>query len=278
MTDLLYGGSNLVKILTLVLICLIQAVLGCPAGEKTASPGEAQKEKEQARILVYTAAGIKKPVEEIVEAYLGKDQENRIEIVLVLNNSGRLLAQAEISGEGDLYIASDDFFMEKAKQKGLLEEWESAAVFIPAIVVPRGNPAGVEKLSDLAREEIKVILCEESAAMGRAAEQLLQKNGLLEAVSNNIESRVATAPQVALGIALGQGDAGITGINSVGEMEHRVEVVPIPEEQNVTTNISIGLLSSTKWPEESLTFMQFILSPTGKDIFTAHGFGLVEQY
>ncbi len=277
MTDLLPGGSNFIKILALVLLCLIPTVLGCPAGENTASPVGSPEEKGDTQILVYTAAGVKEPVEKIVEAYTGERQNGEAMITFVFNNSGRLLAQAELSGKGDLYIASDDFYMKKAKQKNLLEKWEQAAVFIPAIVVPRGNPAGIEELSDLAKEGLKVILCEESAAMGRAAERLLQKNGLFEAVSGNIESRVTTAPQVALTIALGQGDAGITGINSVGEMEHRVEVVPIPEGQNVTTKISIGVLSSTELPEESLDLMQFILSEAGEKIFEAHGFGLPER-
>ncbi len=253
---------------------LLLALSGCQSGLGKTYEGYASKSEQKKVLLAYAAAGTRWALEEIAEAYNRQETADQVEVRFVFNSTGRLLSQIELSGEGDIYISADNFFMEKAVLKGLVTEYEHAALFVPAIIVPQGNPQGIGEIQDLARPGLRVILCEESAAMGRAAERILKDNGLFESVSENVTARVATAPQVALNIALGQGDAGITGRNSVGEMQDKVEVIAIPPGQNSPTKISVGVLESTANPEQARNFMQFILSPAGQAIFVEHGFGL----
>lgn len=262
----LLSSKSPVFIILLIILLLLPAVSGCrsePGGKPV--------------LLIYVAAGVREALEDIAAAYSLQYPEDRVELKFAFNNSGRLLSQIELSGEGELYISSDDLFMEKACSKGLVREWSRAALFIPAIVIPRGNPAGISGLSDLARPGLRIILAEDSTAMGGAAERILQKNGLYDAVSENVAARVATAPQVALSIALGQGDAGITGRNSVGELGDKVEIIAIPSEQNTFSYISVGVLESAAYPEQAQDFLQFVLSPTGQDIFKVRGFGPLEE-
>ncbi len=253
-------------IILLIILLLLPAISGCRS-EEDGGPV----------LLVYVAAGVREVMETIAAAYSTQHPENRVKLKFVYNNSGRLLAQIELSGEGDLFISSDDLYMEKARSRKLVAEWSGAALFIPAIVVPRGNPEGINGLIDLARPGLEIVLTEESAAMGRAAEQIMLKNNLFDEITENVIARVATAPQVALSIALGQGDAGITGRNSAGEMSDKVEIIAIPPEQNVYTNIAVGILKSSAYPEQARDFLQFIISPAGQAIFEAYGFGPMED-
>ena len=265
-------------ILMIIILLLLPSFSGFrfePAGK---AGGSVANKNVEAVLLIYAAAGVREALLDISEAYNLKKPLDRVELRFVFNNSGRLLTQIEFSGEGDLYISSDDFFMEKAHSKGLVREWSRAAKFIPAIIVPRGNPVGIKGLSDLARPGLRVILAEESAAMGRAAERILRENGLFEAVSENVTARVATAPQVVLNIALGQGDAGITGYNSAGEMQEKIEFIPIPPEQNSLTYIAVAVLESAAYPLEANDFLQFMISPDGQDIFKAYGFGSLDNH
>jgi molybdate transport system substrate-binding protein len=265
-------------ILMIIILLLLPAFSGFRSEPAGKAGGSVANKNAEAVLLIYAAAGVREALLDISAAYNLKQPLDRVELRFVFNNSGRLLTQIEFSGEGDLYISSDDLFMEKAHSKGLIREWSRAAKFIPAIIVPRGNPAGIKGLSDLARPGLRVILAEESAAMGRAAERILRENGLFEAVSENVAARVATAPQVVLNIALGQGDAGITGYNSAGEMQEKIEFIPIPPEQNSITYIAVAVLESAVYPLEANDFLQFMISPDGQDIFKANGFGSLDNH
>jgi molybdate transport system substrate-binding protein len=265
-------------ILMIIILLLLPAFYGFRSEPAGKAGGSVANKNAEAVLLIYAAAGVREALLDISAAYNLNQPLERVELRFVFNNSGRLLTQIEFSGEGDLYISSDDLFMEKAHSKGLIREWSRAAKFIPAIIVPRGNPAGIKGLSDLARPGLRVILAEESAAMGRAAERILRENGLFEAVSENVAARVATAPQVVLNIALGQGDAGITGYNSAGEMQEKIEFIPIPPEQNSITYIAVAVLESAVYPLEANDFLQFMISPDGQDIFKANGFGSLDDH
>jgi molybdate transport system substrate-binding protein len=275
----LYSAKWSALIILMIIILLLLPAFSIfhsePAGK---AGGSVANKNAEAVLLIYAAAGVREALLDISAAYNLKQPLARVELRFVFNNSGRLLTQIEFSGEGDLYISSDDLFMEKAHSKGLVREWSRAAKFIPAIIVPRGNPVGIKGLSDLARPGLRVILAEESAAMGRAAERILRENGLFEAVSENVTARVATAPQVVLNIALGQGDAGITGYNSAGEMQEKIEFIPIPPEQNSITYIAVAVLESAAYPLEANDFLQFMISPDGQDIFKANGFGSLDNH
>lgn len=260
------------KALFLVFLLILTAS-GCGTA-KDITGGTKPSSNEEQKLLFYVAAGTRAALEELAEQYLQEHAGEEVKIQFAFNSTGRLLAQIELGSEGDLFVSSEESFMEMARQKELVESWEQVAAFVPAILVPRGNPAGIEQLSDLARDDLDVIICEESAAMGRAAVQLLKQNGLYEPVSENIVARVSTAPQVALSIALRQGDAGITGRNSAGEMTEKVEVIPIPPAENVPTIISFGVLNSSKHSQLVHDFIKYALSPAGQQIFKGHGFGL----
>lgn len=258
------GNSNTIKIIFLFLLSFLLLLNGCQSGHNSNLSESNDVYNTEVTLLAYVAAGIREPLEEIASLY---SQQYGVNVNFVFNNSGRLLSQAELSSQGDIYLSSDDYFMNQAINKNLIARQEQVAFFVPAIVVQQDNPLNIKNMNDLTEPGLEIIVCEESTAMGRAAKHIFENNQLTESITPNISARVATAPQVALNIALGQGDAGITGRNSVGEMSNKLEVITIPPEQNFPTSISAGVLSSSTNPDQALDLLEFMTSPEGQQIF-----------
>jgi molybdate transport system substrate-binding protein len=261
----------------LTLLCITFAACGCQLESSLIHRAAEAKNEDTHTLLIYAAGGLREAVEETAAHYKLLNQDKNIEIKLVYNSSGRLLAHLALSSEGDLYISSDDYFMQKAAASGLVNNCAVVAQFIPVIVVPAGNPANIDSLADLALPGIKVILADDAAAMGRAARQILSKNALEEAVRKNVIATVSTAPQVVLALVMGQADAGITGINSTGELAGKVDIISIPARDNAPTSISAGVLTASSEQTLAADFISFMLSPVGQGIFTAHDFGPAEN-
>ncbi len=261
----------------LTLLCIIFAACGCQLESSLIHRAAEAKNEDTHILFIYAAAGLREAVEEIAAHYKLLNQDKNIEINLVYNSSGRLLAQLALSGEGDLYISSDDYFMQKAAAGGLVKNHAAVAHFIPVIVVPAGNPANIDSLADLALPGIKVVLADDATAMGRAARQILSKSALDESVRKNVIATVSTAPQVVLALVMGQADAGITGINSTGELAGKVDIISIPTRDNAPTSISAGVLTVSSEQTLAADFISFMLSPVGQGIFAAHDFGPAEN-
>lgn len=231
---------------------------GC-AGDK--------QEQEQA-LLVYAAAALKGPLEEIAGRY---EQDTGVEVRFIFNSSGRLLAQLEQVREGDLFIPGDESFLSRAAETGLARECTAIARQVPLIVVQPGNPRRITGLAGLADAGVRLILADQSTAIGKCAVAILQKNGLYEAVLSNVVAETVTAPQVALAISLGQGDAGITAASSVLHLDGAIELIPIPEEQNIKCVIAGGILTFSKNPGPARNFLAFLDSPASKQILKKYG-------
>ena len=90
-------------------------------------------------------------------------------------------------------------------------ETEARLIYLlPAINVPRGNPAGVRSLKDLARPGLRVgIARPDMVCVGVYAVEVLEKNGLAAAARPDIKIHVESCEKVAQLAALGMVDAVI---------------------------------------------------------------------
>ncbi len=130
-----------------------------PVSENTKEP-TANADSDRP-LFVYCAAGMRKPIEEIVAAY---GREYGVPIHLQYGGSNTLLGQLEVSRTGDLYLAADESYTRQAQQKGLVQERLPAAKIRPVIVVKKGNPKGVQGIADLAAGKVRYALGDPDAA------------------------------------------------------------------------------------------------------------------
>lgn len=172
-------------------------------------------------------------------------------------------------------LAASQNDMDIAMQKGFTDKYIEVAYHIPAIAVPKGNPAGITSLEDLAKPDVKLILGDEKAtAIGKKGVKIFKKNKLT-GIDGNVVARTATVNEVVTQIALRQADAGLVFEDSAINAKD-IEVISIPQEQNVIDKALICVLSFPKNTEIAQAFVDFVVSNEGKIIFTEHGFEVIE--
>jgi len=135
------------------------------------------------------------------------------------------------------------------------------------IGVPSGNPAGVVGLNDFTRADLLIGLCAEQAPCGTFARMVLD--------AADIEASIDTdEPNVRFlltKIEAGELDAGLVYRTDVTSTD-QVDGIDIPAEWNVDAIYPIAVLARAGNPEGAAAFIDFVLSPEGQTILSAHGF------
>ncbi|MBN1376669.1 MAG: molybdate ABC transporter substrate-binding protein [Dehalococcoidia bacterium] len=247
-----------INAIAIAVLLITIGVLGCTS-----------KSQEAQSIMVYSGAGMRKPMDEIGVVF---QQKYGTQVTYNYAGSNALLSQMELTKEGDAYMPGETMYIEIAKEKGLTDYQQLVCYHIPIITVPKGNPANITCLEDLAKPGIKLIFGDpEVAATGKTAKGILEKNGLYKAAWENVIATLPTMNEVMVQIALGQADASINWWDTVKAVED-IEVVEISKEQNSIEIIPIGVTTFSKHPETARKFVDFCASSEGKAIFEKCGF------
>ena len=268
---------NLRKRIGLLLLALLTlfTVAGCEKNKLDEKENvhiekdvEGKSEKEEVSLLVYSGAGLKKPMTKIAKEF---EEETGIKIEYVFAGSTQLLSQLELTGKGDVFIVGAINAYEAAQKKGLADEYKTVAYHNPIIGVPKGNPANIESLEDLGKDGIKVILGDEEAnAIGKTSQKIIKKHGL-EKINDNVVAKTATVNELIVHLAAKDADAAIiTEDSAFGNKD--IDTVAIPEADNIPQILPIGSLKMTEHEAEAREFVDFVSSEKGKKIFESFGF------
>ncbi|HYF01331.1 MAG TPA: extracellular solute-binding protein, partial [Planctomycetota bacterium] len=158
-------------------------------------------------LLVYCGAGLRVPVEAAARAF-EKATGRRVE--LQYGGSQTLLANAQASGRGDLYVPADDLFVARARERKLLAEVFALARMAPVLAVRKTNPKGIRSVDDLLRPDVKLSLPNpDAAAAGTLFREALRKTARWEAVEKATAVFKPTVNAVGNDLRLGAVDAGI---------------------------------------------------------------------
>lgn len=243
------------------------------ASTKATKEKKPDKNKESKSLLVYSGAGLRKPMDEVGQVF---EQKFGVKIEYSYAGSAQNLSQIELVQKGDAYIPGAKHYIDSAIEKGFVKSSKDVVYHIPTIGVPKGNPANIQCLKDLAKPGIKVVLGDErAAAIGKVAQKLLKNNNILEQVEENVVSKDATVNEVLVHVAMKQADACIIWEDNVVGVEE-VEIIKIDKEENLIKTIPIGSLTFSEKPELAQKFVDFVASVEGKAIFKKHGFEPVE--
>ncbi len=222
-------------------------------------------------LLVYCGAGLREPMTEL--AGLFEDREH-ICITYTFAGSAQLLAQAELSGQGDLLVLGAKSYYDLAEEKALLLRGRMLSCHVPVLVVDAKNPLQIHDLEDLKETKARLVLGEPDAnAAGKAAAKILDAAGLdLEA---QIVGYCATTNELGTQVALGAADACISMQDQVVGDESLL-AIQIPEALNQKMLIPAGVLSVTEHPLESEKFLDFLASEEAVAVWERYGFPAYE--
>jgi molybdate transport system substrate-binding protein len=142
------------------------------------------------------------------------------------------------------------------------------------IVVPADNPSGISSASDLAGDDIRLVLANPDVPAGNYARQSLCKiagddSEFLGNVAANIVSEEENVRAVLTKVQLGEADAGIVYITDALTAGDDVQTVEIPAGQNVIASYPIAALTDEPL---AAAFVSYVLSPEGQATLASFGF------
>ena len=227
------------------------------------------------KLLIYSAAGLIKPMEEITDNF---KKEYDINIQLQFNGSGVLKNQIETIKKGDIYIAADSWYLSDLYNKSIITSYYNIAEHTPVVIVPKSNTGDINKFTDLLKSNKKLIVADPSAAIGKTTEELFRKNNIEVEIEDNIVSRAETVNKVRMYIMMNQAQAGIVWKANYYESKDKLSLIEIPKKKNVIKKISIGILKYSNNKESVEKFINFILNEKSRDIFKSYGYNVkIEQ-
>jgi ABC-type molybdate transport system substrate-binding protein len=239
-------------------------------------------------LLVYCAAGLRRPVAEIISDY---QKAYGVQVHVTYDNSGNLLSSIRARHDrpgahvGDLYLANDVLNMQDAQRKyGVAAESIPVAWNAPVLIVNRRTQAALKQqgkpvvsVQDLLRPDLKVMLADEGASIGKLTRRLLEPSGIWARLgerrrNSDRVSDFATVEQVAQTVSLQDGSVGVVW-KAVAAPYEGLEIVSPPEFEGVREQAMIGVLERSAQPTAALQFARYLTArDRGQEVFRKHGF------
>jgi len=154
-----------------------------------------------------------------------------------------------------------------------------------AIMVPKGNPAKVTGLADLARPGLRLAMPNpEFEGVARQIKSALRKAGGEDLVRTVYETKVADGTttltrmhhrQTPVWLMQGRADAGVTWRSEAifqAEANLPTERVGIPADENETGAYAGGAVKDAAHPAEALSWLNFLRGAEAREIFARYGF------
>jgi molybdate transport system substrate-binding protein len=137
------------------------------------------------------------------------------------------------------------------------------------IAVPPNNPAGIHSIDDLAKSGVKVAVCDPEVPCGAVAQDVFKNAG----ITVHPAASLADVKTTLAAVESGEVDAGVVYVTDVRAAGNKVKGVAIADDVNSTTTYPIAVLKDAKDPDLAKAWVDFVLSPTGRQVLTADGFG-----
>jgi len=196
--------------------------------------------------------------------------------------SQQLALQLSQGAAADVFASADERWMRDVESLALIVP--PARVFARnslAVVTPASNPAHIEKLADLTKPDLKIVLAAEAVPAGRYSREMLaklgEKGGLgadyRERVLANVVSQEENVEAVVAKVRLSEADAGIVYTTDVaGERGKGLRTIDVPIDSNITASYYVAVLKGAKDRTAAQRFVDWLGSADGRKLLADFGF------
>lgn len=236
--------------------------------------------QQPAHLSVYAAASLSDAFTEIADSLQRRDPALKIDFNFA--GSQVLVLQIEQGAAADVFASADDRWMKVAQDSGLIDGApQTFAHNRLVVIVPKGNPARIGKLQDLARPGVKLVLAADAVPAGRYAREALFQLARIPGYSGdyaqrvlaNVVSNEENVRGVAAKVQLGEADAGIVYVSDVTPtLARMVRRFDLPDSANVIASYPIAVVRHAPNADAAKTFIAFVLSPSGQAVLKKNGF------
>lgn len=216
-------------------------------------------------LTVYAAASLTDSFADLEAGF--ESAHPGVEVTVVHGGSSSLAAQILEGAPADVFASADEAQMSVV----LPEVAGDPAVFATntlTIAVPRGNPAGVTGLHDLAGAGVVSVICAPQVPCGVATLTLAEAAGLTLSPA----SQEGSVTDVLGKVATGQADAGVVYVTDIAR-DQAVAEVEIEGAGAVVSRYPIATLERADDPELAQAFVDYVRGTHGQAVLAAAGFG-----
>jgi len=256
----------------LVTAALAFGLVGCAAGPAqdpgatSPAPGSAAPELS-GKLTVYAAASLQAAFDELATQFEQRHPSLEVQ-PLTYDGSSTLATQIVEGAPADVFASADEKNMQKVVDADLASEPEPFATNTLTLVVPAGDPGGVEGLDDLDDPDLTVVLCAAEVPCGAASATLLSQAGVKASVDSSEQNVTAVLTKV----AAGEADAGLVYVTDAATTS-AVEAIEVDGAEDVVNRYPIVALKDAANPEAADAFVRFVLGDEGRRVLSAFGFG-----
>jgi molybdate transport system substrate-binding protein len=231
-----------------------------------------------ANLTIYGAASLTAVLAKVDTTYDAANPGTTITIST--DSSAALETKIEQGAPVDLFLSADTTNPQKLVDKGLAAgSVTKFAGNLLTIIVPIGNPAGIETPADLARSGVKVIAAGDTVPITKYATQLVANLArqpgypadFVAKYTANVVSRQDNVSAVVSQIALGEGDAGIVYVTDA-RTSTQVTTVSIPAAANVPATYGGVVVKASTNVAAAQGLLAWLAGPGGQSILTSFGF------
>lgn len=217
-------------------------------------------------LTVFAAASLTETFDALAAEF--EAEHPQVEVVLNYGGSSSLATQITQGAPADVFAAANESTMQMVVDAGDASDAPIFATNTLVLVTPPGNPAGVTGLADLADPDLAIALCDPVVPCGSAAQTLLTNAGVT-AVPDTLEEDVKA---VLTKVELGEADAGLVYVTDAHAAGSTVEIVDVPEAQQVINRYPIAVLTGAPNPDAARAWVEFVLSDEGQTVLSDAGF------
>ena len=218
-------------------------------------------------VTVLAAASLTESFEELGDQLA--EEHPDLDVVFSFGPSSGLVEQVLAGAPADVLATADTRTMDNAVAGGAVQG--DPVVFARntlALVVPAGNPGGVTGLDDLAREELRVAICEPEVPCGAATQRLLDAAGVT-ASPDTLATDVKDAASL---VVLNEADAALVYLTDAAAEANAVETIDVPEAADVVNYYPVAVLTEAQNPEGAQVVLAAITGEPGQQILGEAGF------
>ncbi|MBD0291170.1 MAG: molybdate ABC transporter substrate-binding protein [Thermoleophilia bacterium] len=240
---------------------VLLALTAC-AGEGEPQAGADGPSAQEGRLTVYAAASLTDVFPEI-------DPAPRYSF----GGSDELATQIREGAPADVYAAASSRYPQEVYREGLVEKPVTFASNRLVLVVPRDNPAGIERVGDVRRPGTKLVIGAEGVPVGDYTREALQELGLGRALAN-VVSNEDDVKGVLGKVALGEADGGFVYATDAVAARGRVSVLELPKGAQPPIAYQIAVVAGSEHEEGARAFVRKVRSREGRRALAKAGFRL----
>jgi molybdate transport system substrate-binding protein len=182
------------------------------------------------------------------------------------------------AGIHDLAIAGAEYLLDDGEVRGIVQRHQrrTIAYRTSAIIVPADNPKNIRCVEDMAKPGVRVGVSVIDCLKG-LWEDISARLGLLDKIRENISYYANGCIAIVEAVATGEVDAAF-GWTAFKHLEpERIEIIEIPEAQQVSRGTGVGMLSFAKKTKAATQFMDFLVSPESRQFYKEYGWSIPED-